>query len=86
MLPRFMSLGGFDSRSRNLRFWLMAALLFVNGEIGAWTTGAAERISSGSKIGSGIFPECLGFAGRFRSSSLMPLGDFVEDSSSSTCI
>lgn len=60
-LPRFMSFGGFGSRSRNFRFWLMASLLFENGGVGGWTIGSAARISIGSSSGSGVFSVESGF-------------------------
>lgn len=84
--PRLMSLGGLDSRSRNLRFWLMPTLLFGNEDLGAWTTGCAARISSGSSSGSGVFLEVLDMVAGFRSSSLMNFEVLPTDSDPSTGI
>lgn len=84
--PRLMSLGGFGSRSRNFRLWLIAGLLFENVGNGALATGSTARISSGSSSGSGVFLGNFGFAGGFRSSSLMICGESPEDSGSSTGI
>ena len=67
--PRLMSLGGFDSRSKNLRFWLMATLLFANGRLGAGMTGCAARISSGSSSGNDLFPKSFDVVDGFPSSS-----------------
>lgn len=82
--PRLMSLGGFASRSRIFRFWLMAGLLFENGGSGARTTGSAARISSGSSNGSGVFPKDLGFAWGVWSAPSTMLGISAEDLSLST--
>ena len=78
--PRLMSLGGFDSRSRNLRFWRMATLLFENGGFGAGMTGCAARISSGSSSGSDLFPESFDAVAGFWFSSSMIFGVSPTDS------
>ena len=85
-LPRLMSLGGLDSKSRNLRFWLMATLLFENGRLEAGMTVCAARISSGSSSGNDRFPEALDVVAGFPSSSSVDLGASPTDSDPPTCI
>lgn len=84
-LPRFTSLGGLGSRSRNFRFWLTASLLLESEGIGAWTAGLAASISSGSSSGSGVFlEEDFGFAGVVWPLSLRVCGDSAKDLGFST--
>lgn len=77
--PRLTSLGGFGSRSANFRFWPVASLLPESGDFGAWTTGSAVRISSGSRSGNGLFPEDFGLAWGIGPSPLVICGDSPED-------
>ena len=84
--PRLMSLGGLDSRSRNLRFWPMATLMFGNGGFGAGMTGCASKISSGSSSGSDLFPETFDVVAGFRFSSSVIFGVSPTDSDPSTGI
>ena len=85
-LPRLMSLGGLDSKSRNLRFWLAVTLLFEKAGLGTRLTGLAARISSGSSSGRGPFPEYfnLDFAGHLGPSPFMIFGDSSMNSGPST--
>lgn len=84
--PRLMSLGGFDSGSRNLRFCPVATLLFENGRLGAGMTGSAARISSGSSSGSVVFRERFDFVAGFPSFSSVIFGASPTDSDPSTGI